>query len=224
MSINLEKLYENAYKNLHVFCRGYAKENDLGNGEVFFDAVKKNPSQYTRMFPAITPAVEIWMDSREALMKSKGGTVYSAVKRIVKRVGEQRASFNGFWIDSEGRQCFCDGYMAVRLKNHVDGFETVPGTNLASVMTMDSEGEPLALPTPGELKAHVAEQPGGKYVVKRYDFGSWLPWVDAKLLKDILDIFPNATAKTYGINKPILFEDDTGDAILLPIRKDEDAA
>lgn len=221
MSINLEKLYGNAYENLHILCRGYAKESNLGNGDEFFESVKKKPEYYARMFPAIAPAVEIWATSREELLKSKGGTVYSAVKRIVKAVGDTRPSLKGYWIDSEGRQCFCDGYRAIRLKNHVDGFENVAGMDLDPVMKLDGECVMLDLPTPGELKVCIASWKG--FDRKFYDFGGNLPKVNAQYLKDILDIFPNAVAKSYGTNKPILFEDETGDALLLPVHKYEAA-
>lgn len=212
-----EKLYELAVENLKTLCCGFAKENAMGPGEEFLASVKKTPDAFVRNYPSLAPAIEIWTTSREDLLKSKGGTVYSAVKRIVKSVGDKRPSMNGYWMDTAGRQCFCDGYCAVRLKNHVDGFEAVPGMDLDPVMRLEGECVMLDLPSPGELKACIAEQKGSDKKV--YDFGGNLPMVNAMYLKDILDIFPNAVAKSYGMNKPILFEDETGDAILLPVNK-----
>ena len=217
MAINIEKLYGLAYENLHTICRGYAKECNLGDGEEFFQSVLKTPDYYRRYFPALEPAIEIWDTSKNELMKSKGGTVYTAVKRIVKSIGDSRPSVKGCWIDEENRQCFCDGYRGVRLKNHIDGFETVPGVNLTPIMAIEGECVMLNLPSPGELKACIAEQKGHKD--KFYDFGGNLPRVNAMYLKDVMDIFPNAVAKSYGTNKPIIFEDEIGDAILLPVHK-----
>lgn len=220
MAINLEKLYGNACVVLRNSCDRFV---GVEEGENMYKNVTKDPCKWLKgsYIPDITAALEIWVDAREALMKSKGGTVYSAVKRIVKSVGDKRPAFNGCWTDSEGRQCFCNGYYAVRLKNHVDGFETVPGMDLDPVMKLEGECVMLDLPTPGELKACMAEQEN--VTQKIYDFGGNLPKVNAAYLRDILIIFPNAVAKSYGANKPILFEDETGDALLLPIHKYEAA-
>ena len=213
-----EKLYALATENLECICYGYARECNMGDGKAFFEQAKKTPDVFSRYYPALAAALEIWTTAREETLKSKGGTAYTAVKRIIKNVPEYNQRLKGVWVDNCGRQCVCDGYHAVRMKNHIDGFDTVePPIDLDNAMKADGEPIELPLPTPGELKACIAEQKGKDR--KFYDFGEGLPRVDATFLKDILDILPGAKAKSYGINKLILFESDVGDGILLPVRK-----
>lgn len=217
MSINIEKLYALATENLECLCWGYAKENSMGSGAEFFERVKQDPRTFARYYPALAAALEIWETSREEVLRAKNGSAYAAVKRVIKSAKNSIRNVHGYWIDSEERQCFCDGYRAIRLKKHMDGFDAVEGINLDNLMTVDGEPTELQLPTIGELKACIAEQKGRSQ--KRYDFGDGLPLVNPEYLRDMMEIFPNAAVKSYGINRPIIFESDAGDGLMLPIHK-----
>ena len=220
MAINAEKLYGLAAQNLKAVCYGYAKECNMGPGEDFYNAVLKGGEKFVRVFPgAVADAWEIYSMVREDVLKSKGGTAYTALKRLLKNVGKYRSDMNGYWWDAEGRQCFCDGYRAVRLfpDHAVQGFEEVSGIDLDPIIKEDEEYTDLPLPTPGELKACIAEQKGKDR--KFYDFDEDLPRVDANYLKDVMDILPGAKAKHCGLMKGIIFKSEVGDGILLPVRK-----
>lgn len=219
MAINAEKLYGLASRNLKAVCYGYAKECNMGPGKEFHEAVLREGDKFVRCFPAVSDAWEIYSMAREDVLKSKGGTAYTALKRLLKNVGKYRSDLNGYWMDAEGRQCFCDGYRAVRLfpGHAVQGFEQVRGINLDPIIKEDGDYTALPLPTPGELKACIAEQKGRDRMF--YDFGEDLPRVDANYLKDVMDILPGAKAKGCGLLKGILFESPAGDGILLPVRK-----
>jgi hypothetical protein len=167
----------------------------------------------------ILPALEIWNAAHEELCKSSGGTSYTAMKRIIKGV-VGRPNLEGAWLDSYGHQCVCDGYRAVRLLNPVDGLKEASGMDLSAVFPASLwNWELMALPSPGELRACIAEQKGRRD--KFYDFGEGMPKVNAQYLKDIMDILPDAVAyrNPESPNRPIVFVSDAGDALLLPVRK-----
>lgn len=223
--MDIEKLYELASENLRIACINQHDGNEAdGNG--MFEVIKKDPSAMLHVsnrwnFEKVLPAIEIYVETREELLKSKGGTAYSAVKRIVKNVGG-RAGLSGVWYDSENRQCVCDGYRAVRMVNHVDGFDTVNGIDLDKCYPNEADLDmEIAMPTPGELKANKIKD---KSNPKRYlyDFGDGLPMVDAGFLKDVMDCLPHSKAYingSHGELATIVIKSDNGDAILLPIRK-----
>lgn len=214
-----EKLYALATENLECICHGYAKECNLGSGEEFFESVKKRPDTFSRYYPALAAAIEIWATAKEDVLKSKGGTAYSAIKRMIKNIPEYNGRLRGTWVDKDGRQCVCDGYHAVRVKTHTDGFDNIEEPiDLDKVMNVEGNPSELTLPTPGELKTCIAEQK--KKDRKFYDFGEGLPRVDATYLKDMMDILPNAKVTWYGTNRALIFKSENGDGILLPVRKE----
>lgn len=228
MAINAEKLYELSKDALFRACL-LVYENEKDGRELYDDVTKPGADRriYQENIPNIGSALEIFTMAREEVLKSKGGSVYSAVKRIVKSACSARQSqLHGAWVDSEDRQCFCDGYHAVRLKNHVDGFETVMGMDLdkafpsgANTYLYDTE---LHLPTPGELKVSAKPLKGGPRNRKGYLFGDNLPLVDADFLKNIMDALPGCKAYTRSDNPEtsmLYFLSDDGDALLCPVRK-----
>lgn len=220
MSINLDKLYESACENLKAVCRLYYADSD--DAEKMYATLTKDAESFLRgnVLPQILPALEIWNAAHEELCKSSGGTSYTAMKRIIKGV-VGRPNLEGAWLDSYGHQCVCDGYRAVRLLNPVDGLKEASGSmDLSAVFPASLwNWEMMALPSPGELRACIAEQKGrrGKF----YDFGEGMPMVNAQYLKDIMDILPDAVAyrDPESPNRPIVFVSDAGDALLLPVRK-----
>lgn len=222
MAINAEKLYELATANLLTACIN-ANNGDEKNGNALFDMAKRDPYALSSV-PSINVALEIFTMAKDELGKAKGGTAYSAFKRIIKRSGDVRRNLAGVWKDSEGRSCVCDGYLAIRLKKPVSGFEECQGVDLDKIFPNGSyftDPVELSIPTPGELKINsrkVGNYRGAKAV---YDFGSGLPMVDAALLKDVMDCLPGAKAVTenHTTTKMLYFTSDAGDAILLPVRK-----
>lgn len=223
MAINAEKLYENAKEALRLACE---KE------DVSFEYVAKDPDTFIRTgyFAGIHPALTIYAMAKDELGKAKGGSAYSAAKRIIKSVPDVRKGLKGVWTDKQGRQCMCSNALAVRLVKHLEGFETVEGMDLDKVFPSDTMIEcELPLPTPGELKMNKKKlTSGGSKGKCGYDFGDGLPMVDAAFLKDIMDILPDA--KAYATNNPwrgekrvetsgIIFRSEAGDALLLPVRK-----
>lgn len=213
-----ENLYAVACENLRNVCIMHSNFSEE-DGDAMYKTVTRDADQFLRSkyLPRIIPALQIYADARETVLKSKGGNVYSAVKKFIKSIPEHNSRFRGFWVDKDGRQCFCDGYRAVRLKNHIEGFDSVEGMDLDSAWPDASAAVPLELPTPGELKARIAEQKGMAHAF--FDFGEDKPLVDAKFLQSMMDILPGATAKFAGVNKPIILECEDGDGILLPVHR-----
>lgn len=219
MAINAEKLYDLACDNV--------KQLLLADGEKFEElehafailTKEENIKGVMNMNPRLAPALEIYLAAKDELGKAKSGTAYSAFKRVIKRNGDIRKNIAGVWKDGDGRSCVCDGYIAIRMRNPVDGFESVPGVDLDKLWVEDADLiSELNVPTPGEVKINKRKLATGKTV---YDFGEGLPMVDVKLLKDIMDCLPDAKAyiTNRGSNSPIIFKSDKGDALLLPVRK-----
>ena len=219
MAINTEKLYDLACDNV--------KQLLLSDGEKFeeldhaFSILTKeeNIKGVMNMNPRLAPALEIYLAAKDELGKAKGGTAYSAFKRVIKRNGDIRKNLCGVWTDGEGRSCVCDGYIAIRMRSPVEGFENVPGVDLDKLWVKDSDlVTEINVPTPGEVKINKKKLANGKAV---YDFGDELPMVDVKLLKDVMDCLPDAKAYITGRGtaSPIIFKSDRGDALLLPVRK-----
>lgn len=222
--MNTEKLYETACESLRRACVAvHDKDEDAGNK--LYGMMVKDPELYLHASDRIywyeaLPALEVYMMAKDELGKAKGGTAYSAFKRIIKRC-ENRANLKGVWTDSEGRSCVCDGYLSIRLKKPMEGFESVPGVDLDKVFpnsTYFTDPVDVEIPTPGELKIRKRKLTNGKAV---YDFGKDLPMVDAGFLKDVMDCLPDAKAVTErnSTTRLIYFTSDKGDAILLPVRK-----
>lgn len=223
--MNTEKLYETACESLRRACVAvHDKDEEAGNK--LYGMMVKDPELYLHASDRIywyeaLPALEIYNMAKDELGKAKGGTAYSAFKRIIKRIPDHRKSLQGVWTDSEGRSCVCDGYIAIRLKKPMEGFESVPGVDLDKVFpnsTYFTDPVDVEIPTPGELKLRKRKLATRKTV---YDFGKDLPMVDARFLKDVMDCLPGAKAVTErnSTTRLIYFTSDRGDAILLPVRK-----
>lgn len=223
MAINNERLYETACEALRRACVAVHGGN-VEDGSKLYGMMTKDPELYYHASDRIywddaLPALEIYVMAKDALGKSKGGTAYSALKRVIKGASDARPGLKGVWTDAEGRQCVCDGYHAIRLKTPVEGFETVAGMDLNNVWVSDAGlVTELPIPTPGELKINKRKLTTGASV---YDFGDGLPLVNAAYLKNIMDCLPDAKAYVtdHPLTRPIVFKSDRGDALLLPVRK-----
>ena len=226
MSINSERLYENACEALRRACVAvHDKDEEAGND--LYKLMVKEPEIYLHASDRIywyeaLPALEIYIMAKDELGKAKSGTAYSAVKRFIKGCSEYRPDLKGVWYDDQNRQCMCDGYHVLRLKNHVDGFEEVKGMDLDTVYPKDYElVAELPMPTPGELKINKKKTGSYRGAATIYDFGEDLPWVNADYLKNIMDCLPDAKAYVtdHPLTGPIVFKSDKGDALLLPVRR-----
>jgi hypothetical protein len=225
MSINLEKLYTNACDALMIACRAQCNDN-TDDGNALYNTVTKDPEAFlTGMFMAITPALEIWHMAKEEISKSKGGSTYTILKKFIKNIKGYRTDINGAWLDDDGRQCLCDGYRAIRLNTPIEGLKEPDNPNrfdLGKVMATPFPTNLLKLPTSGELKAFIADpcSPRKSDGTVLFDFGDGMPAVNAKFLKDMIDIFPDAIATYDGSpTHSIFFHSEKGDGLLLPIRK-----
>ena len=225
MSINTEKLYANACEALMFACRAQSNDN-VDDGNALYNTVTKDPERWLKggPFMAITPALQIWYMAKEEISKSKGGSAYTILKKFIKAIPDYRRDLCGAWLDADGRQCVCDGYRAVRLNVPVDGLkqvETPTPFDLAKVYPTEPQPTTLDLPSSAELRAYIADPNTPRLSDGRvlYDFGENLPRVDAKWLKDMVDLLPGAVATCDGLVKPIIFKSDKGDGLLLPVRK-----
>lgn len=226
MSINIEKLYTNACEVLRNACIHLQGERD---GLSFYEKVTKDPELWLKSayIGDVTAALEIWVMAKEEISKSKGGSAYAILKKLIKGIPDYRRDLCGAWLDSDGRQCVCDGYRAVRLNVPVDGLKQVESPtpfDLGKVITTPFPTNRLNLPTPGELRAFIADprSPRKSDGAVLYDFGDGMPAVNAKFLKDMIDIFPDAIATYDGSpTHSIFFHSEKGDGILLPVLKRE---
>lgn len=226
--MNTERLFENASEALRLACLAVHKGDEVG-GRDLYNLMVKDPELYLcasdrYLWNDALPALEIYNMAKDELGKAKGGTAYSAFKRIIKRIPDHRKSLQGVWTDSEGRSCVCDGYLAIRLKKPMKGFESVPGMDLDKVFpnsTYFTDPVGVEIPTPGELKIKKRKLGSWRGAQSVYDFGEDLPMVDAGFLKDVMDCLPDAKAVTErnSTTRMIYFTSDKGDAILLPVRK-----
>ena len=113
--MNTERLYETACESLRRACVAvHDKDEDAGNK--LYGMMVKDPELYLHASDRIywyeaLPALEIYLMAKDELGKAKGGTAYSAFKRIIKRNGDIRKNLAGVWTDADGRSCVCDGYL-----------------------------------------------------------------------------------------------------------------
>lgn len=164
--------------------------------------------------------------------KNGKGAAYAAAKRIYKSAAQcTNASAHGYWMDSDGRQCLCDGYRAVRLADCYELPKVEEGLrtyDLTKCIPTDCT-ERVELPELGELKAAIkiwkVEHPkrkGYTTPVCRHDFGEGKPEFDAQYLVDMMEALSGAEAyinPKRGELSGIYFKGDAGDGVLLPMRK-----
>lgn len=170
---------------------------------------------------------------RREIAASNGNT--SAMRTITKllercKKESHRESLHYAWMDADGRQCICDGFIAFRLKEPLP-LEPRPESVGASIdldkVFPDGKGYAAApLPNAKELRAHIAiekAKAGGKRgTVVLWDFGAGKPVVNANYLLELVTVLPDAAEILHGvgehIHSPLLVRCERGDAILLPVR------
>lgn len=171
-------------------------------------------------------------DIRNAECKSKGTlSALKAAQHILKtasNAGNKRLAYP--WTDEQGRQILCDGFRLARLNEPLPLPERPKGLGDLSAFivvlqsAINSRSERLEAPEASKLSAYVkmVKPTLPKDGAAKWDFGDGLPMVDAQYLLDMLTLLPGATLYCTGKNpliSPIYFESESGDGVLLPVRK-----
>lgn len=158
-------------------------------------------------------------------------TAARLINAMISGVDKSREALRHAWIDKAGRMCACDGYRAYRLNVPVAG---VPDIEAEKAIDLDKvfppaidEGKALDLPSLSDVRAMIDEdkrrEKRGESVSYLFTFGTSddgepLPAVNLRYLADMLQMLPNARAYYSTQVDPIVFKDENGDALLLPVR------
>lgn len=211
--MNFERLYQEAYR-ASVECMNLLEWPDNLQKE-FLD----NPMEHTDV-PCLGHLAWIMTEALEGMdTKITPKTTISAVKRMMD---SRRKEFFGIF-ERDGMFCVCDGYRMVRLKHDIECIPHVSGGSLEPQKYIDGFGFErieLPLPTIAEIKAWLKQHPSYSKYQDRPPFllAGCIP-VNGEFLKDMMMALPNCKAYVpQKIHNPILFEAETGDGILLPIR------
>ena len=155
-----------------------------------------------------------------------------AAEKFIKRAkSDIREVLHGAWEDAENRQCFCDGFSAYRLYDHLPIDPLNPNLEPVDLnrIVLRNTGAKLALPDISALKVFIkkekarlrAEKKGSSVI---YHFGENLPSVNAEFLLEALEILPGCEAFASR-EKPqlgaIYFKSNYGDGAVLPLRLKE---
>lgn len=134
------------------------------------------------------------------------------------------------WYDSDARQCWTNGYFAFRFNKPLPldprpADSPVPDNfvNLGSIIPKSLNAHKgVPLPTQVELKAFIATYRAehGPKAVPVWDLGFQVPLVNATLLLDMMQLFPDATEVYVQLRtvKPLVFRTPAGDGLLLPLQ------
>lgn len=148
---------------------------------------------------------------------------------------DNREIMHHAYFDKQGRQCALDGFRAYRLNKPVPG---VPDMDEAFGINLDKiipSKETLAdyfildLPTLADVKSMLAEDNALKRRKEEATFaftfgtneeGQQLPAVNLGYLADMLQMFPDATARCNAKNpfSPVIFTSPDGEGVLCPVR------
>ena len=168
---------------------------------------------------------------RAEIANSKG--VGNATKTVVKLLdgakNDHRDALAYPWIDGQGRQCVCNGFLAFMLRNHLPLPERPE--NIGDPIDLDrlfpdslKGWKKLPMPSAKELREFIAIE-RAKFTGKRqnfgplWDFGPHAPSVNALYLLDAVTVFPNA-AEIFWISvfRTLVISCEDGDGLLLPVR------
>lgn len=170
----------------------------------------------------------------EIAFSSGVGNAAKTISAMLKHIRSRelyRTSLHYGWIDAKGRQCFCDGFRAYRLTEHIPTEDRPADAgapiNLDQIVPTITPAEYYTLPLPSvaELKTHIALEraENGRRANPLWDFGDAAPTVNAAYLLDVLAVLPDATEAyvrrgAAGITSPMLIQGKRGEALLLPVR------
>ena len=151
-------------------------------------------------------------------------TAAAVLGKLLRRTrSEARDALKYTWIDSAGRQCCCDGICAYRLRVPVAGLPDMPRhlsrIDLDRVFPDKNGLQAVELPALDDLAALIAADRLSKGNPRQYHyaFGEGLPVVNAKYLRDMMRLYPDAQCFTSGTSKPLLFLSAHGDGLLMPL-------
>ena len=170
-------------------------------------------------------------DIYKAERKSKGElSALKAAQRILKNARDDgRVALAYPWTDKQGRQVVCDGFRLARLNEPLPLPERPADLKYINYPAflepaIQSRSERLEAPEASKLSAHIkiVKPTLPKGGVVKWDFGDGLPMVNAQYLLELLALLPGASLYCTGKNpliSPIYFESESGDGVLMPVRK-----
>ncbi len=220
--MNAEKVYASATAALRSLISETSDTPE--SAKKLYDKVMNNPEDW-KAKPFLYELGKLAREAKEEIV-SKGGKKdeLAACKAIVKTAqGGPREILHGAWTDKEGWQVVCDGFRAIRMKDHLDALPTAQGTDIDRLWTSARENRTeMKLPTIGEVKAAIASQKAAGAEKILYDFGDGKPAVDAKFLLDMLKLGLDDTAmisQRAPMTSAIYMRGEGVEALLLPVRK-----
>ena len=167
---------------------------------------------------------------RSEIANSKGvGNATKTIVAILKGAEKDHRHALAFpWVDGEGRQCVCNGFVAFRLRSHLPLPERPKDAgdpiDLDRIIPDDLSGyKPLPMPSAKELREFIAieraKHGGRRRIDPVWDFGEHKPAVNACYLLDAATVFPNAAELFWtSITKPLVIACEDGEAVVCPIR------
>lgn len=172
----------------------------------------------------------------EIASKNGKADAVKVVTAMLKPMLESRPGLAYPWVDDMGRQCICDGFVAFRLRNHLPLPERPDNIgdhiNLDAIFPADTAGyQALEIPSEKAIREFISVE-HAKYLANtpkgarrhnvygpKWDFGPTAPTVNARYLLNARILFPDAkTILWRDTISPLYIADETGDALLLPIR------
>lgn len=212
------------YEHICTMLRQYDQETGRNDAE----KVIARPADFAALdklpyYAFYSSAAAMLIESRRGMdTKTTPKTAISAITRIIKSIQPERKQFKGIF-ENRGKYVICDGYRLIRLNEDIS---SVPHTendfDVAGVMRgCSAEGETIALPTVGDLKAYIAANT--KKVGRRKETSPYflndVVYVNPQYLIDMIQALPGCTAyKPESPVSPIYFASESGDGILLPVR------
>lgn len=221
------------YTVLYSFLKSVEGFDGVENVDSFLEGfTKADPTKISGILSIVALCARVRDDMRSESNKASGKAgVEKAMKAVIKNAPEHKIQLRGAF-ESAGKQTVCDGFRAIRVNEPLD----LPAAPVPCTLDIDGlianaksrSTTKLTMPPLGELKGFIAVSKAENKAMNAgrankklitWDFGEGFPAVDANYLIDILTAFPGADASCGGINDPIYFSHDAGDALLLPIRK-----
>lgn len=160
----------------------------------------------------------------------KANALIKAFRKAEMKSLNPRDSLCWPWYDSDARQCWTNGYFAFRFNEPLpldprpdDSPAPDNFINLGSIIPKSLNAhQAVPLPTQAELKAFITtyRAENGPKAVPVWDLGFQVPLVNATLLLDMMQLFPDATEVYVQLRtvKPLVFRTPAGDGLLLPLQ------
>ena len=188
----------------------------------------KNISSPCLAMQSLARDLEAQLRSEIANSKGVGNAVKTIVSILKGAEKDKRYALAYPWIDGEGRQCVCNGFVAFRLRNHLPLPERPKDAgdpiDLDRIIPDDLSGyKPLPMPSAKELREFIAieraKHTGRRRIDPVWDFGEHKPAVNACYLLHAATVFPNAAELFWAsITKPLILTCADGEAVVCPIR------